>query len=311
MHPNPALAGILVMLALPLMPAGPTVAAPLDGMVIDVAAGRPVSRAAVEAVLRGADVVILGEVHDNPVHHALQSDLVAAIKPAGLAFEMLRPSDEAVVAKLRRQGAPAPLLGAAIDWEARGWPDFGLYAPIFSAAPEAEITGGAVTVEALRAAMEDGAASAAPDALGVSARRYRLDIAYDTEIVAEATADQVLAHCGAIPEAVGRRMVEAQRLRDAAFADAVLRARALGDDGRVVLIAGAGHGRIDRGVPVFLETASPGLSVVSVAFVEVEADIEDWQAYAGSRPLYDFLWFTPAHPREDPCIAFRQSRSRP
>ena len=311
MRPSTTLAAIAATLAVSFPLPVAADAGPLEGTVVDIAAGAPVSRAALDAVLQGADVVILGEIHDNPVHHALQAELVAMIGPAGLAFEMLTPADEPVVARLRRQGAPAAVLGAALDWEARGWPDFRLYAPIFAAAPDAEITGGAVPMEALRAAMDKGAALAGPAAMGVSARRYRLDIAYGPDVEAEAAADQVRAHCGAIPEAVGRRMMEAQRLRDAAFADAVLRARALGDDGPVVLITGAGHGRIDRGVPMFLETASPGLAVVSVAFVEVQAGQDDWQAYAGPRPRYDYLWFTPAHPREDPCIAFRQSRPEP
>lgn len=301
----------LALLVAAALPAGAGAQHPLDGTVIDVAAAAAVPRASVEAVLRSADVVILGEVHDNVVHHALQAELVAATGPDALAFEMLAPGDEALVTRLRRQDAPASVIGAALDWEGRGWPAFALYAPIFAAAPEAEITGGAVPPESLRRAMEDGAAIAAPAALGASAPLYRLDIAWDAETQAEAAADQVRAHCDAIPEAAGRRMVEAQRLRDAAFADAVLRARALSDDGRVVLIAGAGHGRIDRGVPVFVETAAPGLSVVSVAFVEVQDGETDWRAYAGPRPRHDYLWFTAAQPRPDPCIAFRQARPAP
>ena len=32
----------------------------------------------------GSDIVVLGEVHDNPAHHANQARAVAAIKPAAL-----------------------------------------------------------------------------------------------------------------------------------------------------------------------------------------------------------------------------------
>ena len=41
------------------------------------------------------DVVVLGEVHDNPAHHAHQARAVAAIRPAALVFEMILP-DQAV-----------------------------------------------------------------------------------------------------------------------------------------------------------------------------------------------------------------------
>lgn len=282
-------------------------AAALVGTVIDVAAGEPIAFSTLETRLRRADVVILGEVHDNPAHHRLQAELVAAIAPRALSFEMLGPDDERMVARLRAQGAPVAVLGAALRWTERGWPDFTMYGPIFEAAPRAEVTGGAVDMQGMQVAMRDGAGAAGALVLGAAARRYRLDEPYDPATQAAATAEQVRAHCDAIPAEVGARMVEAQRLRDAAFADAVLRARALADDGRVVLIAGAGHARIDRGVPYYLENAAPGLSVVALAFVEV-GEAQDWPAYAPAPVPFDYLVFTEGHPREDPCIAFRRSR---
>lgn len=287
--------------------AGADRAAALVGTVIDVAAGEAIDTPTLERRLRRADVVILGEVHDNPAHHRLQAELVAAIAPAALSFEMLGPEDERVVARLRAQGAPVAVLGAALRWADRGWPDFAMYGPIFEAAPRAEVTGGAVDMQGMQVAMRDGAGAAGATVLGAAARRYRLEEPYDAATQEAATAEQVRAHCDAIPAEVGARMVEAQRLRDAAFADAVLRARALADDGRVVLIAGAGHARFDRGVPYYLEHAAPGLSVVALAFVEA-GEGDDWRAQAPAPVPFDYLVFTEGHPREDPCLAFRRAR---
>jgi uncharacterized iron-regulated protein len=101
-------------------------------------------------------------------------------------------------------------------------------------------------------------------------------------------------------------MVEAQRLRDAAFAAAVLRARAMGGDGRVTMIAGSGHARRDRGVPASLAQAAPDLSVASLAMVELR-EAEDWSAYAAGYDV-DYLWLTAAAEREDPCEAFLRNR---
>lgn len=42
-------------------------------------------------VFDGADVVFLGELHDNPGHHARQAAYVAEIAPTALVFEMLTP----------------------------------------------------------------------------------------------------------------------------------------------------------------------------------------------------------------------------
>jgi uncharacterized iron-regulated protein len=298
-------AGALAAPPMPLTEADPH---PLSGRVFDARAGVEIDAQALVSRLASADVAILGEVHDNAEHHAAQAWLVERLAPAGIAVEMLPPDVEGRFARLRAAGASRFAIGAALEWSSRGWPDWSMYAPIFEAAPKAEITGGAVGSDALRLAVRSGASAAAREALGATAALYGLDAPLDPESRAEAAREQVAAHCDAIPEAAAAGMVEAQRLRDAAFADAALRARALGGDGKVAMIAGAGHARTDRGVPANLAAARPGLSVAALALVEVRAGEEDWRAYAGpaGRPaIYDYLWFTAGAEREDPCIAFR------
>ena len=51
----------------------------------------PVSPQDGTSALMRADVVFLGEIHDNAAHHARQAQLVAQIKPVALVFEMLSP----------------------------------------------------------------------------------------------------------------------------------------------------------------------------------------------------------------------------
>jgi uncharacterized iron-regulated protein len=286
-------AGALAAPPMPLTEADPH---PLAARVFDARAGVEIDPEALVARLAAADVAILGEVHDNPEHHVAQAWLVERLAPAGIAVEMLPPDVEGRFARLRAAGASRFAIGAALEWNSRGWPDWGMYAPIFEAAPRAEITGGALDGEALRMA------------LGATAGLYGLDDPLDPASRAEATREQVAAHCDAIPESAAGGMVEAQRLRDASFADAALRARALGGDGKVAMIAGAGHARTDRGVPANIAAARPGLAVAALALVEVRAGEEDWRAYAGpeGRPaIFDYLWFTAGAEREDPCIAFR------
>jgi uncharacterized iron-regulated protein len=90
-------------------------------------------------------------------------------------------------------------------------------------------------------------------------------------------------------------MVEAQRLRDAALAQAVLEAL-LETGGPVAVITGSGHARIDLGVPSVLRRAEPELAVIAVG--QIEAPAEPVQPYD--------LWIVTAPaPREDPCAVFR------
>lgn len=243
--------------------------------------------------LKGADVAILGERHDNPAHHAWQARIVAALAPRGLAFEMVPRAREDDANAARVAGGD---LAEALEWEASGWPDWAMYAPIFDAAPEAWVAGGGVSAEALRTAVAEGAAAA----FGEGAARYRLDERLDRETVEAMLDEQDRAHCGALPTAMLPGMAEAQQLRDAAFADAALR---LIDAGHapVALITGNGHARTDRGAPLYLRRAAPALRVVSVGMVEVGGD-------GRSGAPYDVSIFTEAHERGDPCETFAGSR---
>lgn len=242
------------------------------------------------AHLPAADVVILGEIHDNPAHHANQAVAVAAIRPRALVFEMLTPAQAARAKGVDRNDAAA--LETALGWKGTGWPDFSLYAPIFAAAPEAQVFGAALPVAEVRAAVKAGAAQV----FGKGAARYGLTAPLPEAQQKRREADQMRDHCDALPPRLLPGMVAAQRLRDAAFARAVVAAHDK-TGGPVVLITGSGHARKDWGVPAALALAAPGLSVLSVGQIEGAPD--------GAEP-FDLWLTTKPTPRPDPCAAFRK-----
>jgi uncharacterized iron-regulated protein len=239
--------------------------------------------------LPAADVVILGEVHDNIFHHANQVRAVDAIAPRALVFEMLGPEQAARVTPALRDDPAA--LEAALGWEASGWPDFTMYYPIFAAAPQATIFGGALPRDEVRRAMTEGPAPV----FGPKAASYGLLDPLPPDEQAAREADQLSAHCNALPEAALPGMVAAQRLRDAALARAVVAALAA-TGGPVVLITGTGHARFDRGVPAALAQAAPELRVISVG--QYESD-------PGPSAPHDYWLVTDPVPRPDPCATFR------
>lgn len=236
-----------------------------------------------------AQIVILGEVHDNPAHHANQALAVAFLRPAAIVFEMLSPERASYATPAARDSAEN--LAAALDWEASGWPDFAMYYPIFEAAPEATIRGGDVLRDPLMRAMTDGAAAA----FGAGAARFGLTEALAPELQAELEAEQMAAHCDALPPERMAGMVEAQRLRDAALAAAALEALAE-TGGPVAVITGSGHARIDLGVPALIRRAAPEVKVISVGQIEAPAEAQQ---------PYDYWLVTDPAPREDPCAVFR------
>jgi uncharacterized iron-regulated protein len=207
--------------------------------------------------LGAADVVIVGEVHDNPMHHANQAAIARAIYPSAVVFEML----DAAQAEAGQSSNRSVLseLDAALEWTSQGgWPSFQMYFPIFAAAPQARIYGAAVPRDKVRAAIREGSASQFE---GDAA--YSLERALPIKEQSAREAMQALAHCNMLPAEALKGMVEAQRLRDASFAQVTL--QALKDTGGPVLvITGNGHARTDWGLPTYLRRVAPEVEVISV-----------------------------------------------
>ena len=258
-------------------------AAAVSSSLSDVAAGA-----------KDADIVILGEVHDNPAHHDNQAAIVQALQPAALVFEMIPQSAEDEVNALRESGAEPEAIAAALDWRDSGWPDFAFYAEILAAAPKARVFGAEQSRADVKRAMVEGAAGV----FGPDASTYGLDKPLPPEEQQRREAQQAAAHCGKLPPEMLPGMVEAQRLRDAELADAALWARTMTGDGQVVVIAGSGHADKRRGVPAALEIAAPDLTVMALGQFEAEPD----EALADE---YDAILLSPAPKRDDPCTALK------
>lgn len=235
-----------------------------------------------------ADIYLLGEVHDNPAHHAVQAEAVAALAPTALVFEMLTEAQAGRVTQGLRDDPEA--LAEALDWDASGWPDFALYYPIIAAAPEAVIRGAAVPREETRRAMQVGV----PRSFGDAAEAYGLDSEIDTEELAERLNLQMDAHCGAMPLELLPAMVELQRLRDAVLARAALVALEE-TGGPVAVITGNGHARLDWGVPSYLALVAPEVAVFALG------QGEDGEEPDGG---FDLVLDAASVERGDPCAAF-------
>lgn len=235
----------------------------------------------------GADILVLGEVHDNPAHHLYQAQIVAQVRPTGLVFEMLTAQQ---ILDLREwDGKDVTALGDVLGWEAAGWPDFSIYAPVFAASPGSEILSAAPSSDSIDTAFAQGAAVA----FGPAAAAYGLTPLPPADQQSR-EAEQAAAHCGALPVEMLGGMVAVQRLRDAAFARAAIDAfDRLG--GPVILITGIGHARTDSGVPAAIRAARPELTVWSLGQMEsAEPDAP-----------YDAVNVTAAVDRPDPCLAFQ------
>ncbi|ATB29496.1 ChaN family lipoprotein [Melittangium boletus] len=275
---------------------------PLVGKIWDTRAGRFVDAATLDEALAQARYVLLGEKHDNPEHHRLQAERVRALTASGrkpaLAFEMIDAEQQSLLDETRARASGDPdAIARAVDWEHSGWPDWTLYRPLFAWGLEHDLplVGANLPRALVRQLVKQG-----PEALPPETRaRLGLDAPVPEDVAREMREEMRESHCGQLPESLLEPMAFAQRARDAQMADRLL-STATGAGG--ILITGAGHARTDRGVPASLVRREPGTRVASLAFVEVSPETPEPRSYALP---YDYVWFTPAVEREDPCAPLR------
>ncbi len=257
---------------------------PPPGRIVDLRSGRTVSAEQLVEGLSRADRVLVGERHDNPVHHQVQRWLLEALaqrrRPGSLLLEMLNPDQQdrvLAVQALVAGGTWPDDLPDALGWQP-GWP-WSLYGPVLRYALAQPYP--------LRAAnLDRGEISAiyrqVPAVTGAAAE----------PAVQTAMREQIrVSHCNMLPEAQLPAMLAVQQQRDRRMAERVDAAPK-----PAVLFAGAFHVRRDLGVPLHL-AAPAGTRVLMLA--------EQGEAVTAAQA--DYAWFTSAPQREEDCAAFRRA----
>jgi uncharacterized iron-regulated protein len=273
------------------------------GIHITTGQGTPLSQVQALAALRRADHVLLGEVHDNPIHHRERAALLAALadRRPTVVFEQFARSADAALATPAGGDLEAWVARAGLDRRGWAWP---LHRPLIEAALAGglPLRGGNLERDEARQIARQGAAAAPADLAAW--------LAQPLPAAAAAALDQGLldGHCGQLPAAAVPRMRDAQAARDVAMADALLRAAA-DRAAPTVLIAGNGHVRRDHGVALWLARREPAAKVVSVGFLEAGAD--GGLPTGTERAVYDIVWVTPRQARPDPCAGFSLTPQAP
>lgn len=228
--------------------------------------------------------MLLGETHDNPVHHELQAEVLRRALAAGR-----RP--RVVMEQLDDMGRVGP-----------GWdkPPYEALAAQ-SRAAGLEVRGAHLSREKSREVMREGFPALGADV----ARRLGLEAPWNPQRQAAMRATLVDGHCGQDNPMIDR-MVPIQRVRDALLAEA------MAVPAGAIAILGRGHARRDLGVPLYLEPRAGGRRVLSVGFVEVEPGEREPSGYPeAAAARHDLVWFTPRAARKDPCETFKPSTPPP
>lgn len=192
-----------------------------------------------------ADVLLLGEVHDDPDHHHRHRQVVETLAAQGrLAALALEMADTGV----STQGLPASAsegeVRSALRWHEQGWP-WAAYGPAVMAAVRSgvPVLGANLPRAQMRQAMQDETIDSTLDPQALRAQREAVRA----------------GHCDLLPPAQLPGMVRVQLARDRAMAQAV--AGRVEPGKTVVLLAGAAHVDPQLGVPRHLPAALRAESV--------------------------------------------------
>lgn len=277
---------------------------PLVGKLWDVNQKKFIDQASLLEQIRKAEYLLLGERHDNLVHHQHQTWVIQQLqqsrRKASVAFEMIDDRQGNLLARHRVSSAEEMI--AILDQVRNHWNYTHRYKDLFAQTLTAQfpIVPANLNRQRLMQVVKQG--------------EDKLPAAYKNMLKQSPLSDAQMkslqqeikqSHCNMLDDAASHKLILAQRVRDAVIAHSLTKNRAPVK----VLIAGAGHVRKDRGVPLYLERQIKGTKVLTIGFTEVSAGANDIRRYSerwstNSMP-FDIVWFTPTVERHDMCAQFK------
>jgi len=233
------------------------------------AKGKEVDFADMAKQLGKADIVLFGELHNNPICHWLQlelaKELIGSGKPVVLGAEMFEADDQIVLDEY--------LSGAItldhLEKEAKVWPNFETdYLPLVDLAKAHGIPFIATNVPRRYASVVARRGPAALDSLSPAAKAFMGSLPYAVSENDSGYADmrQQMGFHGAGMNV--DRLIEAQALKDHTMAENILKNYA---PGKLFLhFNGSFHSQKRSGIYRYLQQEQPDLKIAVIASVEAE-----------------------------------------
>jgi len=256
--------------------------------IVDLASGEEISEQMLAEHLRSADVVLLGELHDNPHHHQARARLIPQFVTGKTT----------IVAEHLPSGRRVSSTGSTLnDLERAGFNPDGWGWPLHQSLFEAVLGRGYGLVGGnLPAGFSKELMSRGQAAMSLPMARSYEQAVLPAPARGRLEQDLIDGHCGKLPDRYLGPMKLVQRATDISMATALLTHRPS------VLVAGNGHVRRDYGVPQVLSALEPSLKISSVGFYESGTERAELIKSLAGR--YDFVWLTDEAQRPDPCADF-------
>lgn len=274
----------------------------LVGKIFSTSGKQPLTLDDVKQQAAEARFVLLGEIHTNPDHHRLQAEILQHMVDQGrrpaIVIEMITRAQQPVL-DFFAANPPEDVddIAARLEWGKSGWPDFAMYKPVFEIAVKNNLPLRAGNLAKSTVRRLGGRVGA--KLTGVERGQLGLDMPLTAEANKSLLKEIAESHCNMMPETVLPLMADIQRARDHVMASALL--DSAHKDG-AVLIAGAGHTRLDWGVGALIGNDEPQ-RLLSVAFREVFDGASDADF---DKPSHHVTFVTPRFDIKDHCAEFKK-----
>lgn len=264
---------------------------PLAGKIIEQETGHVISSDDLINRLNQYATILVGEKHDNPDHHVIESKLIAALvgQQTTVVFEMLDDRDSSVVPNLSAD-LSLKQLEERLQWSEKRWP-WADYGPLFLQVVQ---QGGTLKAGNIERAKIMGIYSQGLDSLK---QLDRFDSITRVQKALQAPLLDLVyeAHCGKMDKEKLQPMVDIQLAKDASMAFALESS----ETPKRLIIAGGIHVRKDVGIPRHFLRPNESATLL---MIEVDKEKQGLQEYPSiAEDQADFVWFTPKFTEEDYC----------
>jgi uncharacterized iron-regulated protein len=273
-----------------------------------------------------ADVIYLGEKHDNTRQHEIQvqilEDLVRKGKRPSIGFEFFALGQTSILMNYTQPSAPMmgmkskdinpeAILRQSLGWDHRPDVEWNFYFNLIEVARKNQLSAFATDIpwELSARITRIGIENLQPTELSLLVDTGLNNSDYEEIMLEEFTN----VHCGYRNEEMFRRMYQAWIARNDAMAQAIVDTIEANPENPVVMIVGFGHLRHGMGIPERVAYLRPKTKQINFLMMEINQEPSSLKSYLPEleingrtfRQDFDYIWFTSRQDVQDPCEGFR------
>ncbi|OGG96755.1 MAG: hypothetical protein A2527_04155 [Candidatus Lambdaproteobacteria bacterium RIFOXYD2_FULL_50_16] len=262
-----------------------------------------------------AQIILIGETHDNPVHHQFQRQVLKRLGPKKpvLTIELFAQEQTSMLMLYATgKGDWSNDLRKGLNWESQDNELWQAYLGLIEEARllKLELAGIDLDRALIRRLTKLGRQNLTPLEQAQLPPVTSSSDAYKQLMYANFTAD----HCGWSDPELLEKLYQVWQIRNEVMAENLARLHRAHPERPIVVALGAGHIQYGQAVLARLKSKLPGVKMFALAMQEVDREARPLAEYYEPKvdfgPPFEWLQFTHRTRWEDPCETFKSSLSK-